>query len=508
MVPSTDLFELIKALSGSEKRYLKLYAASIGGKKDSAYLRLFDAINRMTEYDEHLLKQQLKNEAFVKQLSVAKNYLYGIILKCLVQFYERSAGSSANSAGLNSIEILYEKGLFKQCHRQIKRAKQQALAQERFYLYDQLLEWEARVFTKSADYNMVAALTAGQLQVLKRREADLQCKKLAYEIYSSTIGKHKSGGGPGKATNQKLMQTLKQMPLPADAGTLGRYYYYSAYTLYYGYAGDVQQRVKHAQKVVEELELHPDFVEVNPGFYTYAANNMCNALLAAGDHAGAKRLLQKIRLFLRKPGSPLKAEMAASTMLLTYHIELLLFINTGQITAAVTLEKHVQQELERYKNYVSRDTEWDMFFSMAHALFLAGDFGKASAWLQKLLNTGKFSARYDLYVVSKLFYLLILVEQEDWKLLQNLCNTIAQYLRRKNLDSGVELELIRLLKAYRNLADTERREGLQKLYQQIELMKQQKKPSLLVELLDVESWLLSKIKNRPIIEMASNRTVQ
>lgn len=74
MVPSTDLFELIKALSGSEKRYLKLYAASIGGKKDSAYLRLFDAVNRMTEYDERLLKQQLKNEAFVKQLSVAKNY--------------------------------------------------------------------------------------------------------------------------------------------------------------------------------------------------------------------------------------------------------------------------------------------------------------------------------------------------------------------------------------------------------------------------------------------------
>lgn len=507
MVPSTDLFELIKTLSGSEKRYLKLYAASIGGKKDSAYLRLFDAINRMPEYDEKLLKQQLKNEAFIKQLSVAKNYLYAIILKCLTQFYDRSTINPGTHGALKVIEILYEKGLFRQCHRQIKKAKAQCLKYERFFLYEQLLEWEGRVYAKDADYKMIAEVAASQMAVLKRREADLQCKKLAFDIYQTTVGSSKNAGRLSKNNASAVQQRLNQTELPELAGTLGRYYFYSAHALYYGYIANTSKRLQFAQKVIRELEMHPDFVEANPAYYSFAANNLCNALLAAGNHAEAGQLLQKIRQFSRNPGSPIKEEMAASTILLTYHIELLLFINTGQIAAAAALEKQVKAMIQEYKNYLARDNEWDVTFSMAHALFLNGNFNQAAEWLNKLLQTGRFSARYDLFVVSKIFYLLILVEREDWKLLQNLCSTILQYLRRKELDSGIESELIRLLKTYKNMPKEERVGAFQKLYTAIERVKQKRKPSLLVELLDIESWLMSKIKDRPIVEIASTRSV-
>src|SRR5690606_18709603 len=44
------LFELVRSLTKSEKRYFKLFAQMQG--KDKKYLLLFDAIDRLEEYDE------------------------------------------------------------------------------------------------------------------------------------------------------------------------------------------------------------------------------------------------------------------------------------------------------------------------------------------------------------------------------------------------------------------------------------------------------------------------
>ncbi len=50
MKPSTELFQLIKSLSKSEKRYFKLTSSLQSGEKN--YMKLFDAIEAQYEYDE------------------------------------------------------------------------------------------------------------------------------------------------------------------------------------------------------------------------------------------------------------------------------------------------------------------------------------------------------------------------------------------------------------------------------------------------------------------------
>ena len=55
MKPSNELFDLIQSLTKSEKRFFKLHSSLQSGDKN--YLRLFDAIDRMKEYDETSLKK-------------------------------------------------------------------------------------------------------------------------------------------------------------------------------------------------------------------------------------------------------------------------------------------------------------------------------------------------------------------------------------------------------------------------------------------------------------------
>jgi len=52
MKPSNELFDLIKSLSKSEKRFFKLQSSLQSGDKN--YVRLFDCIDRMEEYDEEI----------------------------------------------------------------------------------------------------------------------------------------------------------------------------------------------------------------------------------------------------------------------------------------------------------------------------------------------------------------------------------------------------------------------------------------------------------------------
>src|ERR1041384_3870267 len=78
---STDaLFQLIKSLEKSEKRNFKLYVKR-NSSTDLKTIQLFDALDKMKEYDE---TQLLKNKSIKKQqLSNIKASLYKQILSSL-----------------------------------------------------------------------------------------------------------------------------------------------------------------------------------------------------------------------------------------------------------------------------------------------------------------------------------------------------------------------------------------------------------------------------------------
>jgi len=81
--PFTDsLFQLIHSLQKSEKRNFKLYIQRSSGKKDLKIIQLFDAIDKLNDYDEKLLLKKLSGITKT-QLANLKTHLYREVLASL-----------------------------------------------------------------------------------------------------------------------------------------------------------------------------------------------------------------------------------------------------------------------------------------------------------------------------------------------------------------------------------------------------------------------------------------
>ena len=124
MKPSAELFQLVKSLSKSEKRYFKLSSSLQSGEKN--YMKLFDAIELQAEYDEGAIKDKFAGETFINHLPSEKNHLYSLILKSLRGFYADKSAAAILQEQLRNIELLVDRALYKECSKIIRKAKKMA----------------------------------------------------------------------------------------------------------------------------------------------------------------------------------------------------------------------------------------------------------------------------------------------------------------------------------------------------------------------------------------------
>ena len=90
--PTDDIFELIQSLSPSERSFYKKSTRFQEG--DKKYVKLFDVLTQMDEYDETRILQKLEDVIHPSQFAQLKNYLYYDLLEVL-DFYRNKKVSSA-----------------------------------------------------------------------------------------------------------------------------------------------------------------------------------------------------------------------------------------------------------------------------------------------------------------------------------------------------------------------------------------------------------------------------
>ena len=73
MKPSNLLFDIIKSLNSEEIKYFQKSTSLQQGEKN--YIKLFNYIHSLAEYDEDAVKEKFKNETFIKHLPSEKNQL-------------------------------------------------------------------------------------------------------------------------------------------------------------------------------------------------------------------------------------------------------------------------------------------------------------------------------------------------------------------------------------------------------------------------------------------------
>ena len=180
MKRSDDLFALIKSLSRNERRYFHLFSQLQKG--DKAYLALFKAMDKMKEYDEKIFREKNRDKDFIKNLAWRKHHLYNLILKSLGSYHE-SIDTEVYSL-LHRNEVLYEKGLFKQCRKVLNKAKATAQKYEMYHIMFELLNWEDVIASKLFEIDTQLDVISESKENIKLLSNIIDYKNILMEIYN------------------------------------------------------------------------------------------------------------------------------------------------------------------------------------------------------------------------------------------------------------------------------------------------------------------------------------
>src|SRR6476659_2064242 len=128
---SDTLFQLIHSLEKAEKRHFKLYIKRSSAKEDLKIVQLFDALDKLQDYDEKVLLKKLPGTE-KKQLHNLKTHLYKQILASLRLLKSADSIDLQLNEQFDYAHILYKKGLFQQSLKLLERAKETARANQKY----------------------------------------------------------------------------------------------------------------------------------------------------------------------------------------------------------------------------------------------------------------------------------------------------------------------------------------------------------------------------------------
>ena len=129
MKPSEYLFEVIHALSKTEKRYFKRHT-SLHGATEKNYVHLFDDVLKMNVYEEEKVKKKYAG-GYADNFGMLKQLLLQQVMKSLSSFYADSSIEHEILSVIREIKILQKKGLYPIAEKKIDKGIKLSLEYER-----------------------------------------------------------------------------------------------------------------------------------------------------------------------------------------------------------------------------------------------------------------------------------------------------------------------------------------------------------------------------------------
>ncbi len=497
MKPSNELFDLIKSLTKSEKRFFKLQSALQSGDKN--YVRLFDLIDKMTAYDEELVKKTFKGEKFIKHLPSEKNHLYKQVLKALRAYYGETSVSSMLKQEIKNIEILHNKALFDECNKFLERAKKLAVKYEKFYYLYELINWEKTLLEEAYENGQFK-----DLDVLINEEQDVldRLRNLAeyHVLYSKINYVFRSGGYARTDENRKIIDDIINHPLIKGKNTAMSkraaticYYTQGFCSMANGDATMALEKFLRVKQILDEEEhLRSDLSKR----YVRALSNIITCYMDLKKFKEAREYITLMRSFNDEHDGFNSPDVQTNIFKNAGFSELQMCHHTGDFVKGLRDAEEISQTLVEYEGKLHKEDELTFFYEFAYINFGSGNFNKALHWLNKVLNDNENELRQDLYSYARLFNLIIHYELGNHDLLEYTIKSTARYLQKRDRDYPIEkviMEYMKKLIRIQNQADRK------KMFEQFrtELNKLMKGPEdkIILRYFDYLKWIESKINN-------------
>ncbi len=501
MKPSSELFDLIKTLTKSEKRFFKLQSSLQSGDKN--YVRLFDLIDGMDTYDEEEIKRIFKGEKFINHLPSEKNHLYKNILKALRGYHSETSVGSSLKQEIKNIEILYNKGLFEECIKFIERAKKTAIRHEKFHYLFELISWEKMLLEESfEDGNF------GDLNSLIRQEQEvlnkLQNLTSYHVLYSKVNYVFRSGGYSRTEENSNIISEIGEHPLIKGKNTAlsQRAATICFYTQGFCHVakGENTSAVEKYLIVKQILDRYPHLRTDLANRYIRTISQIIHCYLELRQFDDAEKFIGELELLTDMEGfdTPDTIARIRNEQIL---INLKKYIYSGRFSEGVKGMSSVADILNKAETEFNKEMSVRVYYYMAYLHFGAGLNNKALHWLNKVINDNENDLRQDLYAYTRIFNLAIHYELGNSDLLDYSIKSTLRYLQKRNRDFEIEMLILDQFKKLIKLRSiATKREQFSEFSYKLEKLSKTEDCNTLFRYFDIRSWVYSKLKSIPMEE--------
>lgn len=503
--PSTKLFDLIKSLSGSEKRYFKIQAKSGNGDQDNKYIQLFDAIEAQKVYDDEALRAYIYKGQKIqsRKYSELKAYLYDLILHSLHSYDEKSNVHFRLRSFLQSIRVLYKRGHYDDCEELITKSQKLAEIYERFeYLFD-LIQWKKKIAYTTADLNLLSKQLSNY-EKLENNYLDQQKNSAAYQnIFYRIMLRIRKDSLLRSDEKKAKLQSIVDHPLLKDYSKAtchqSRVLYHRIWGLYYFGTVDYKKLYTSCEELIELMESRPKLLKEDVSEYISATSNFaaCCGLLKKYDEV--QQCLDKFKTI-----SPNTLDDEVRIHTEYYSKQFALFIFTGEFDKA---KKALADHLRISKKYDEKTFERGRFlFQYFYIYFGTADYDKALDYLNDWLNLPRSVERQDLQSLSRILNLIIHFEMNNSILLDNLFRSTYRFLKNRNRVFDFEKRMLDFIREVNTLTSKkEIKAAFIRLKTDFENYSKEPSQRVMFQYFDFISWVDSKIDGRDFAEVVRQK---
>lgn len=498
--PSSKLFSLIKSLSGSEKRYFKLFVNKNQTGKNNKYILLFDAVDHQENYDDEALREIIYPNQNIqsRKFSELKNYLYELILKSLQGYDEKTSMEYKLKGMLLNIKVLFKRSRFSDCIEMMQKAKKMATKYEAFEQMLELLSWEKKIAYAKIDVNFMD-------KELDRIEAEekkclSQIDQLsAYRnIFFKVLTRSKQQALLRSQDKIDEMESLIQKPILKDDNQTkshrAKIVFYRIKSIYHYATLDYENFYWYGKKLMEEMERHPHMLQEDVSEYISALSNFTYSCTILKKYNEVNQCLDK---FLNINTLTLDDKLKIHRQY--YQNKFKVCNQTGTFDEGLkALEEHLSIVEKFDQDAFNRHT---FYLSYFYIYFGVGDYGNALASLNEWLNLPKTTEREDLQSLARILNLIIHYEIGNTLLLESLLRSTYRFLSKRNRLFEFEKTVLKFIQKSGKLRSSkELKNTFIQLKKEFENLSKIPSENAMLNYFNFTAWLESKIENKTFAE--------
>ncbi len=493
------LFQLIQSLERAEKRNFKLYMTRNSASGNLKVIQLFDAIDKMKQYDEALLLK--KNAGIQKtQLSNLKAHLYQEILSSVRLLRQVDNIDLQLHEQLDFARILYNKGLYLQSLKILDRVKELAKANNQVTYILQVLFLEKKIEALHITRSMQdrAEILAQEVEATHERLIVISTlSNLSLLLYGWYI---KHGHARNEADKQALDIYFNHPFLHETAQYQGFYEKMYLYQCYCWYAFITQEFLlyyRYCQKWVDLFYAEPKMIEVETVHYIKGMHNLLGAHFDLRNYPKFNETIQVFEQFIQTPVVQENINNQVQCFTYLYTAKLNKHFMEGLFTKGLVLVPEIEAQLKHFEIYLDRHRILVFYYKIASLYFGSGDAAKSIDYLNKIINW-KVDLRTDLQCYARLLHLIAHYELGNTDLLEYLLKSVYRFMYKMQNLSAVEEAIFGFLKqAFRTPANKVK-PLFEKLLEVLKMMVNDRMETRAFMYLDIISWLESKIQRKPV----------